>query len=86
VLVQQLDKTKLSDITKRKAIMKKLQKIGLVNMPIIPLWYNGVWAQTQSKYWTNWPSDKSSRHYIPCMWRGYLQMTGIDMFTHVKKA
>jgi len=86
VLVQRLDRTKLTDMTKRKALMKKLQKIGLVNMPIIPLWYNGVWAQTQSKYWTNWPSAKSNRHYVPCMWRGYLQMTGIDMFTHVKKA
>ncbi len=85
-LVQQLDKTKLTDMTKRKSLMKKLQKIGLVNMPIIPLWYNGVWAQTQSKYWKNWPADKSNRHYVPCMWRGYLQMTGIDMFTHVRKA
>jgi peptide/nickel transport system substrate-binding protein len=85
-LVKQLDTTPFSNVSKRKSIMKKLQKISMTNMPIIPLWYNGVWAQTQSKYWKNWPSSTSKRNYIPCMWRGYLQMTGIDMFTHVKKA
>jgi len=85
-LVGQLDKTAPTNIAKRKSIMSKLQKIQMTDTPIIPLWYNGVWAQTQSKYWKNWPSANSNRHYIPCMWRGYLQLTGIDMFTHVKKA
>jgi peptide/nickel transport system substrate-binding protein len=85
-LVGQLDKTAPTNIKQRKSIMSKLQKIQMTDTPIIPLWYNGVWAQTQSKYWKNWPSQNSKRHYIPCMWRGYLQLTGIDMFTHVKKA
>jgi hypothetical protein len=39
----------------------------------------------QSKYWTKWPSSTSKRNY-PCMLRGYLQMTGIDMLTHIKPA
>jgi len=85
-LVGQLDKTALTNVAARKAIMSKLQKVQLSDTPIIPLWYNGVWAQTQSAYWKNWPSSTSSRKYIPCMWRGYLQLTGMDMFTHVKKA
>jgi len=85
-LTQQLDKTPLEQTTKRMAIMKSLEKVTLRDLPNIPLWYNGVWAQTQSKYWKNWPSSTSSRQYVPCMWRGYLQLTGIDMFTHVAKA
>jgi peptide/nickel transport system substrate-binding protein len=85
-LTKKLDKTPLGQVSKRKAIMKSLEKVVLTDLPNIPLWYNGVWAQTQSKYWTNWPSSKSTRHFIPAMWRGYLQLTGIDMFTHVKKA
>jgi len=85
-LTQRLDKTPPTSLVKRAAIMKSLQRITMTEVPIIPLWYNGVWAQTQSAYWKNWPSSTSNRKYIPCMWRGYLQMTGIDMFTHVKKA
>ena len=83
-LVKKLDKTSFASVAKRKSLMKQLQKITMTDLPIIPLWYNGVWAQTQSAYWKNWPKDNTSREYIPCMWRGYLQMTGIDMFTHVK--
>jgi peptide/nickel transport system substrate-binding protein len=85
-LTRQLDKTRPADIRKRKAIMKKLQKIMLTELPIIPLWYNGIWAQSQSEYWKNWPSSTSTRNYTPTMWRGYMQMTGIDMITHLKPA
>jgi len=84
--VQQLDKTPLSNVAARKTLLNSLQDTLLTDLPIIPMWYNGVWSQTQSAYWTNWPSSTTSRKYIPCMWRGYLQMTGIDMFTHVKQA
>ena len=39
-----------------------------------------------SKYWTNWPAAGSDRQFVPVMWNGYLQMTGIDMITHLKSA
>ena len=56
-------------------------------MPSIPLVYGGLWAQWPLKfYWTNWPSSTSRRNYIPSIGRGYLQMTGIDMITHLKPA
>jgi peptide/nickel transport system substrate-binding protein len=84
-LVKKLDNTPLDQVAARKAIMSKLETVELTDLPNIPLWYNGVWAQTQSKYWKNWPAS-GSREYVPCMWRGYLQMTGIDMFTHVAAA
>lgn len=83
-LVQKLDHTPLPNLSARKSIMSRLEKIVLTDIPSIPLWYDGVWAQTQSKYWTNWPSSTSRRRYYPCMGNGYLQLTGIDMITHLK--
>ncbi len=84
-LVQKLDHTSPANTKQIKSLNNKLQTILMQKMPLIPLWYNGVWAQFTSKYWTNWPSAKSSRRYVPAMWRGYLQMTGIDVITHLKQ-
>ncbi len=85
-LVQKLDHTSPANTAAVKSINSQLQTIEMQNLPMIPLWYNGVWAQMTTKYWTNWPSSTSSRQYFPAMWRGYLNMTGIDVITHVKKA
>jgi len=84
-LVQKLDHTAPTNTKQIKSLNDKLQTILMQNLPLIPLWYNGVWAQFTSKYWTNWPSNNSPRKYVPAMWRGYLQMTGIDVITHLKK-
>jgi peptide/nickel transport system substrate-binding protein len=84
-LVQRLDKTPLSNVSAVKEINTKLQTTLMQQMPVIPLWYNGIWAQFVSKYWTNWPSSSSPRQFVPVMWNGYLQMTGIDVITHLKQ-
>ncbi len=85
--VQKLDQTPPTDVKGRKKLINALEKIELTQVPIIPLWYNGLWSQSQSTYWTNWPSStKKGMHFIPCMWAGYLNMTGIDMITHLKPA
>ena len=42
--------------------MSKLQTTFLQNLPAIPLWYNGMWAMCNTKYWTNWPSSKAPVH------------------------
>jgi peptide/nickel transport system substrate-binding protein len=83
-LVTQLDKTKTTNVAAMKAIISKLQTIQLTNLPIIPLWYNGMWAQMTSKYWTNWPSSTSANHNLPVTWNGYWNMTAILMLTKVK--
>ena len=83
-LTQKLDKTAPSNTKAIKSINDQLQTILMKDLPAIPLWYNGIWAQMTSKYWTNWPSANSSRQYVPVMWNGYLQMTGIDTITHLK--
>jgi peptide/nickel transport system substrate-binding protein len=82
-LVQKLDKTPLSNTAAIKEINSSLQTTLMKDLPMIPLWYNGQWAQFTSKYWTNWPTASTSRQYTPVMWGGYLQMTGIDMITHL---
>ena len=65
--------------------MSRLQKSFLQQLPLIPLWYNGMWAQYDTKYWTNFPRQ-SGGHYTPSTWNGYLNMTGIDAIAHIKAA
>ena len=82
-LVQQLDKTPIDDLATMKSICSKLQKIQLTDMPVIPLWYNGVWSQVSNAVWTNWPSDKGVQ-VLPATWNGYWQMGAINMLTNLK--
>jgi peptide/nickel transport system substrate-binding protein len=83
-LTQKLDKTPPTDTKTIKSLNDQLQTIVMKDLPLIPLWYNGIWSQMTSKYWTNWPTAGTDRQFVPVMWRGYLQMTGIDAITHLK--
>jgi peptide/nickel transport system substrate-binding protein len=83
-LTQKLDKTPPSDTKAIAALNVQLQTTLMKDLPLIPLWYNGIWSQMTTKYWTNWPAGNSERQFVPVMWRGYMQMTGIDMITHLK--
>ena len=65
--------------------MTQLETTFLQNLPAIPLWYNGMWAMYNTKYWTNWPSSTAGQ-YTPSSWRNYFQMTSIDMLTHLRPA
>ena len=82
-LVQQLDKTPVDDVTAMQAITSKLQKISLTDMPVIPLWYNGLWSQVSNVVWTNWPSDDGN-HILPATWNGYWQMGAVKMLTELQ--
>lgn len=86
-LVDELDKTPVEDVEGMKAIISDLQRIQLKDMPLIPLWYNGMWAQYNNSVWTNWPSSvDNANHYLPATWRGYWNMTSIRMLTELKPA
>ncbi len=86
-LVTQLDKVPVDDLAGMKAICSKLQTIQLTDLPIIPLWYNGAWAQMSSRYWTNWPSSaEGGDHYFPVTWNGYWNMTSILMLVNLEPA
>jgi peptide/nickel transport system substrate-binding protein len=77
-LVQQLDRTPTGDLDAMNEIISQLQQTQLTDLPIIPLWYNGMWSQANSAVWTNWPSDDGAQ-VVPCTWRGYWQMGAIRM-------
>jgi peptide/nickel transport system substrate-binding protein len=86
-LVTQLDKVPTDDLSGMQAIISQLQTIQLTDLPIIPLWYNGMWAQYSSTYWTGWPSSaEGASHYLPVTWNGYWNMTAILMLTELKPA
>jgi len=86
-LVQQLDQTPVDDLDGMRAIMSQLQRIHLTDLPIIPLWYNGMWSQYSNAVWTNWPSaEEGANHYLPATWNGYWNMTAILMLTELEPA
>jgi peptide/nickel transport system substrate-binding protein len=84
-LTQQLNRTPSTNPKAYQAVMSKLQQRFLQDLPVIPLWYNGMWAMFNTKYWTGWPSAKGLQ-YTTASWRNYWQMTSIDMLTHLKPA
>ena len=84
-LVVQLDKTPVDDIAEMQAITSQIQRIQLTDMPLIPLWYNGLWSQVSNAVWTNWPSSADdASHYLPATWRGYWNMGAILMLTELE--
>jgi len=86
-LVDQLDKVPTDDLEGMRAIISQLQRIQLTDLPIIPLWYNGAWAQFSNAYWTNWPgSGDDANHYFPVTWNGYWNMTSILMLEELEPA
>ena len=77
-LVDQLAATPFADEAGMKAICSQIQGIQLTEMPVIPLWYNGLWAQVSNAVWTNWPSEAADTpHTLPSTWAGYWQMGGL---------
>ncbi len=72
-LVQQAAATAPSDTATLNQIYSTLEKDFLQQQPEIPLWYNGIWFQGNTQYWSNFPSSTSSSDQnIPAMWNGYI--------------
>jgi peptide/nickel transport system substrate-binding protein len=84
-LTRQLDRTPSTNVTAYRSVMSKLQRNFLQDLPVIPLWYNGMWSMVNTQYWTNWPSSKGGQ-FTPSSWRNYWQMTAIDMLTSLRPA
>jgi peptide/nickel transport system substrate-binding protein len=85
-LVNQLDAVKVDDQAGMNAITSQLQRIQLTDMPVIPLWYNGLWSQYSNSVWTNWPSADEGPKLLPSTWRGYLQRGAIKMLAELEPA
>jgi peptide/nickel transport system substrate-binding protein len=85
-LVDQLDQTPIEDLDGMRGVISQLQRIQLNDMPVIPMWYNGLWAQYSNAVWTNWPAAEGGNHYLPATWRGYWNLTGILMLSELQPA
>ncbi|MFB9677132.1 ABC transporter substrate-binding protein [Streptosporangium vulgare] len=86
-LVQDLDGKKADDVEGMKQVASEIQKIQLDELPVIPLWYNGLWAQTSNAVWTNWPSSAPGTPKTPpTMWRNWLELGGVLTLTELKPA
>ncbi|MFB4292589.1 ABC transporter substrate-binding protein [Nonomuraea sp. ATR24] len=86
-LVQQLDRVKTDDIEGMKKVISEIQKIHLQEMPIIPLWYNGLWSQSSTSVWKNWPSSAAGTpKSAPVMWRNWLELGGFETLTQLQPA
>jgi ABC-type dipeptide transport system, periplasmic component len=84
-LVDQLGKVSTDDVAGIQAVVSKIQKIQLTDLPYIPLWYNGVWAQFSNAVWTNWStSAEGTPKDIPCTWNEYWQRGGLMQLTELK--
>jgi peptide/nickel transport system substrate-binding protein len=80
-----LNKVNPANVAAAKAIHSKIQKFILEDLPAIPLWYNGMWSQYNTTYWTNFPkSSGKGLQTTPSVWRGYINMTGIDALANLK--
>ncbi|GAA4468779.1 ABC transporter substrate-binding protein [Phytohabitans houttuyneae] len=83
-LVQQLARTP-SDDPAYKATIGELQKIHLTELPAIPLWYNGMWAQYSESVWTNWPSSApGAPKHFPCTWNDIWELGAVKMLTQIR--
>ncbi|MEM1913251.1 MAG: ABC transporter substrate-binding protein [Thermofilaceae archaeon] len=86
-LVDELAATPRWDEAGMKAICSRIQEILLTDLPMIPLWYNGLWAQYVEFTWTNFPGAYEGRpHWLPCTWAGYWQMGGLHTLFGLKPA
>ncbi|MBN1886342.1 MAG: ABC transporter substrate-binding protein [Thermoflexales bacterium] len=86
-MVDALAKIPTTDDAGMKAACKEIQELMLTEMPMIPLWYNGLWAQFSSSIWTNWPTEAADTpNTLPSSWSGYWQLGGLDTLINLKPA
>jgi peptide/nickel transport system substrate-binding protein len=76
-LVDALARLPVTDEVGMKAACAAIQQLMLTDMPMIPLWYNGLWAQFSNSTWTNWPTENSAAPTLPTTWSDYWQMGGL---------
>jgi peptide/nickel transport system substrate-binding protein len=69
-LVDALAKIPVDDEAGMQATCAQIQELMLAEMPMIPLWYNGLWSQYSNAVWTNWPSEDSANPTLPTTWSG----------------
>jgi peptide/nickel transport system substrate-binding protein len=85
-LVDALAKVRVTDVAGMQAACSQIQQIMLTEMPMIPLWYNGLWAQWSESTWMNWPDENAANPTLPTTWSGYWQMGGLMTLINLEPA
>jgi peptide/nickel transport system substrate-binding protein len=67
-----------NDEAEKAALASNIQRVLLIDMPVIPLWHNGLWAQYTTTNWTNWPSEDNP-YGVPVSWGNAYQLGMIDV-------
>ena len=81
-MVDQLAATSTDDVAGMQEICGQIQTTLLTEMPMIPLWYNGLWSQVNDSVWENWPSSADDTpNTLPTTWSGYWQLGGLMTLT-----
>jgi len=83
-LVEELNRTPLTDTAKGNAVARQIQQIQLEELPYIPLWINGMWFVANNSVWTNWPGENSTNKNYPSLYIDKLQMGGLLMLSEIK--
>ncbi len=83
-LVDELAKVPFSDEAGMKEACSNIQEAMLTEVPMIPLWYNGLWSQWSDATWTNWPDETSAKPTVPSTWNGYWQLGGLQTLINLK--
>lgn len=62
-----------NDEATKRSVASDIQKTLLIDMPAIPLWHNGLWAQYTNINWTNWPNENNP-YGVPVSWGNAYQL------------
>lgn len=85
-LTQQLAGVPADDTEGMAEVTSQIQEIYLEELPTIPLWYNGQWAQVSNANWTNWPSEDGDLSTPTVLWDGWYEMGFIETLAAIEPA
>jgi peptide/nickel transport system substrate-binding protein len=83
-LVDALARVPADDVAGMQAATSAIQEKMLTDVPMIPLWYNGLWAQYSNAHWTNWPAEATGTPTLPTTWSGYWQLGGLQTLINLE--
>jgi peptide/nickel transport system substrate-binding protein len=84
--VDALGKVKATDTAGMKAAVSTIQTLMLTDMPVIPLWYNGAWAQwptATTAIWQGFSTETSAKQAYPITWNGFWQTGGLQTLINI---
>ncbi|MFW6229551.1 MAG: ABC transporter substrate-binding protein [Halanaerobium sp.] len=74
-----------NDEDRKQELASGIQETLLKDMPSVPLWHNGLWAQATTEYWTNWPNEDNP-YGVPVSWGNAYQLGMIETLIGIEPA